>query len=209
MIPMSITNCIVGITCLVFLVFLRNKQAKSSLVFHPFSVAQKGQWYRFFSSGLVHAGVFHLGVNMLVLWSFGQSVETRYYPYFMESFSSIKYILLFFGGIAVASIPNYFVHRNNPNYAALGASGGVAAVVFANIVFAPWDNLYLFGAVAVPQIFAGAAYLIYSLIKAACSKDNVGHMAHFTGALWGVGFTFALNYELFGRFIFLLTDPFI
>ena len=92
-------------------------------------------------------------------------------------------------------------HNKNPNYAALGASGGVSAVVFAAILFEPWQNLYLFGVIAIPQILASVAYLFYSWYKDKKSTDNIGHMAHFTGAVWGFLFTGFMNFELFTRFL--------
>jgi hypothetical protein len=52
------------------------------------------------------------------------------------------YMMLFFGGIAVSSIPNYLQHKTDANYLALGVSGGDSAMVFAVIVFEPWQNLY-------------------------------------------------------------------
>jgi len=108
---------------------------------------------------------------------------------------------LYFGGIVVSSVPSYLRHNRNPNYAALGASGGVSAVVFAAILFEPWQNLYLYGVIAIPQILAGAAYLYYSWYKDKNSSDNIGHMAHLTGAIWGFVFTGFMNFELFIQFL--------
>lgn len=143
----------------------------------------------------------HLLINMFVLWSFGNAIEAAYYPAFLGEDSTIKYLLLYFGGIVVASLPAYLRHQNNPSYAALGASGGVSAVVFAVIIFAPWQNLYLYGVIAIPQILAGVAYLYYSWYQDKRGKDNIGHMAHFTGAVWGFVFTGFMNPELFARFL--------
>ena len=78
---------------------------------------------------------------MFVLWSFGNAIENGYYPAYLGAFSAEKYMVLYFGGIVVASVPSYLRHNRNPGYAALGASGGVSAVVFAAILFEPWQNL--------------------------------------------------------------------
>ena len=198
---LTITNIIVGVTCLVSLSLMDNQEGKSRLVFHPVTIKDHSQWYRFLTSGLVHADGMHLAVNMFVLWSFGNAIESVYYPAFLGEFSTVKYLLLYFGGIAVASFPSYLRHHNNPQYAALGASGGVSAVVFAVIIFDPWRNLYLWGVIAIPQILAGAGYLYYSWYKDKKATDNIGHMAHFTGALWGFAFTGMMNFDLFARFI--------
>jgi len=198
---LTITNLIVGLTCLISFGLMENQQGKSVLIFHPASIKGDKHWYRFLSSGFIHADFWHLAINMFVLWSFGNAIELAFYPHFLGEFSTLKYLALYFGGIVVASIPSYLRHKDDPSYAALGASGGVSAVVFAIILFAPWENLYLYGVIAIPQILAGIAYLYYSWYKDKKGTDNIGHMAHFTGALWGLVFTCLMNPGLFSRFI--------
>jgi membrane associated rhomboid family serine protease len=181
---LSITNITVGITCLVSFILMRNRTGKELLVFHPATIREHHQWHRFLTSGFVHADMMHLAINMFVLWSFGNAIEKYYFPTFLSDFSAQKYVLLYFGGIVVSSVPSYVRHNKNPNYAALGASGGVSAVVFAAILFEPWQNLYLYG--------------WYQDKKAA---DNIGHMAHFTGAVWGFLITGLMSLDLFTRFV--------
>lgn len=195
------TNIIVAITCLISLVLMQNQAGKSMLIFHPVTMHQNKQWYRFLTSGFIHADFWHLAINMFVLWSFGSAIEKYYYPLAMGEFSTAKYVALYFGGIIVASIPSYLRHKNDPSYSALGASGGVAAVVFAAIVFAPWQNLYLYGVLPIPQILAGIAYVAYSYYKDKNATDNIGHMAHLTGACWGFVFTIVMNFGLLTHFV--------
>ncbi len=197
---LTATNIIVAITCLISLLLMQNQAGKSMLIFHPVTIRQNNQWYRFLTSGFIHADFLHLAINMLVLWSFGNAVETRLYPQAMGS-PMLTFIVLYFGGIIVASIPSFLRHKNDTSYAALGASGGVAAVVFAAIVFAPWQNLYLYGIIAIPQILAGVGYVAYSWYKDRNATDNIGHMAHLTGAAWGFVFTIAMNFGLLGYFV--------
>ncbi len=198
---LSITNIIVGITCLISFPLMQNQTGKAILIFHPVTIREHHQWYRFLTSGFIHADLAHLAINMFVLWSFGNAIERYYFPVFMGDYSTQVFIALYFGGVIVSSIPSYFRQNKNPNYAALGASGGVSAVVFAAILFEPWQNLYLYGVIAIPQILAGSAYLYYSWYKDKNATDNVGHMAHFVGATWGFLFTGLMNLELFTRFI--------
>ena len=198
---LSITDIIVGITCLVSFPLMEKQTGKALLIFHPVTIREHHQWYRFVTSAFVHADVMHLAVNMFVLWSFGNAIERYYYPAFMGDFAAQKYMVLYFGGVVVSSVPSYFRQNRNPNYAALGASGGVSAVVFAAILFEPWQNLYLYGVIAIPQILAGAAYLFYSWYKDKKATDNIGHMAHFAGAVWGLLITGLMNPELFTRFV--------
>ncbi|NNM13790.1 MAG: rhomboid family intramembrane serine protease [Gammaproteobacteria bacterium] len=198
---LTATNIIVILTCITSMMLMQDRVGTNKLIFHPQTVKKHKQWYRFLSSGFIHANGSHLFVNMFVLWSFGNAIEKYYYPTFLGDFTTIKFMLLYFGGIIVSSIPSYIRHANNSRYAALGASGGVSAIVFAAIFFAPWQNLYLFAAIPIPQIIAGIGYLYYSWYSDKHSNDNIGHMAHFTGAIWGIVFTAAMNIDLVVRFV--------
>ncbi len=198
---LSVTNITVGITCLVSIILMQNRGGKMLLVFHPATIREHNQWWRFLTCGFVHADGVHLAVNMFVLWSFGNAIERFYFPTFLGDFGAQKFMLLYFGGIVAACVPSYVRHNRNPGYAALGASGGVSAVVFAAILFEPWQNLYLYGVIAIPQILAGAAYLVYSWYSDKRAADNIGHMAHFTGAIWGFVITGLMRPELFVRFV--------
>jgi len=196
---LSLTVIIVGITVLISLVLMHNRDGKNALIFHPVTIRENGQWYRFLSSGFIHADMMHLFINMFVLWMFGTVIEQGYYPTFLGGNVALKFLGLYFGGIVVSSIPSFLRHKNDASYAALGASGGVASVVFAAIIFAPWQNLYLYGAVPIPQILAGVGYIVYSWYKDKNAQDNIGHMAHLTGAIWGFVYTAALECTIFNR----------
>ncbi len=198
----TITNIIVVLTCLISYQAFQDSYKRNRLIFHPVTVKGQGEYFRFLTSGFIHADWIHLGVNMFVLWSFGNILESRYYPTFIgETWSIMAYLGLYFGGIVVSSIPSFIRYQNAPHYRALGASGGVSAVVFAIIFFAPWENLYLYALIPIPQILAGIGYLWYSWYMDKRGGDNIGHMAHFTGAIWGIFYTGFLNFDLFGRFI--------
>ena len=55
--------------------------------------------------------------------------------------------------------------------------------------------------VEIPLIIAGIGYLAYSWYMDKKAMDNIGHMAHFTGAIWGFFFTGLMKIELFTEFI--------
>jgi len=194
------TNGIIALTCLISYLAQQDHVLKGKLIFHPLTIKRNQQWYRFLTSGFIHGDGMHLAFNMFVLWSFGNGIEFIY-PSYLGELGIYMYAVLYFGGIIVSSVPSYLRHKENANYYALGASGGVSAVVFAIIVFAPWENLYLFGVIPLPQILAGAAYLYYSWYKDKQGGDNIGHMAHFTGAIWGFVFTCCTNIDLLPYFI--------
>ena len=85
----------------------------------------------------------------------------------------------------------------------LGASGAVSAVVFASILFNPMAEM---GIILIPIYFPGfimgLLYLIYSNIMARRGRDNIGHNAHFYGALFGLLFPALFKFDLFKFFIY-------
>lgn len=150
------------------------------------------EFYRFITSGLVHADIMHLAFNMFTLYFFGPYAE-RFYTVLFGDPNHIKFIILYVGGLICSSIYSYFKHKDNPSYMALGASGAVSGVLFATILLDPWNWLLIFGIIPVPAILFGVAYLIYSAKMAKEGKDNIGHDAHFYGAIFGLVITLAFG----------------
>src|SRR3569832_1713378 len=140
----SITIILVVANCIVSLLAFQNTLLRQRFIFNPYVIRQRGQWYRFITSGFIHADWMHLLVNMFVLYSFGQIVEADYADIFDDK-GTYYYLLLYFGGLAVSIAPTYAKQKENPGYNALGASGAVASVMFAFILFHPMHNLYLYG----------------------------------------------------------------
>jgi membrane associated rhomboid family serine protease len=184
---------IIILTCAISIPALYNNEVFYRLKFNPFLALHSKQWYRFFTYGFVHAGRMHLFVNMFVLYSFGNIVIDKY----LEEFGLKGYyyfILLYIGAIMLSALPSFGKNKNNPGYNAVGASGAVSAVVFASILFSPLNGMgLLFIPIAIPAFIFGALYLIYSAYMAKRGRDNIGHDAHFWGALFGVVFTIALK----------------
>lgn len=204
----SLTNIIVALTVGISFLGFNNRELINQLIFHPVSVEKGKQYQRFLTSGFIHADGWHLAVNMFVLWSFGNLIENAYYPHFLGEPVWLKFLILYLGGKIFASIPSFIRHKDDSRYMALGASGGVSAVVFACIVFAPWQNLYLYGVLPIPQIIAGGAYLYYSWYRDKKHNDNIGHMAHFAGAIWGFVITMVMQPKLVSHFVeFTLKGP--
>jgi len=85
----------------------------------------------------------------------------------------------------------------------------VSAVVFASIILYPAGGIYLFFIpIEIPSPVFGILYLIYSASMARRGRDNIGHDAHFWGAIYGVVLTIAFKPVLFLRFIDEVTNIF-
>ncbi|OWY21415.1 rhomboid family intramembrane serine protease [Sphingobacteriales bacterium UPWRP_1] len=170
---------------------------RQKLIFSPYTIKRTGEYYRFLSSGLIHANWLHLIFNMFVLYQFGQIVESYYNDIFGQA-GNMLYILLYTGGIIMSEMYSYFRHRNDPSYASLGASGAVSSIVFTFILFNPWADLQFlfFPFVPIKAVVVGVLYLAYSWYAARNIQDNIGHNAHFYGGIFGIVFTLAFEPSL-------------
>lgn len=192
---LSITLLLIVATGLVSIMAFQRPQLKEVLCLSPYAVQHRGQWYRLFSHALVHADWPHLGLNMFVLYSFGSLLE-RELPGLSSIPEVVLFLALYLGGALFASLPGMAKHRNDPRYSALGASGAVAAVLFAMIVVHPLDRILLFGIVPIPGLLFGGLYLYYSYAMDKRGGTRVAHDAHLYGAIYGVLFTVAMDPEL-------------
>jgi membrane associated rhomboid family serine protease len=182
----------IGISLLAF----RQDELFRKLRFSPWLIRERGQGYRFLSYALVHADGMHLGINMFVLYSFGRAVE-YYYGVMFPALWWFYFVLLYIGGVVLSVTPSFGKHRQDPHYSAVGASGAVSAVVFSSIVVNPMSGIIIFPIpFEIPGILFGALYLAYSAWMARRGNDNIGHDAHFWGAVYGAVFTIALKPSL-------------
>ena len=182
---LSLTLILILITAAMTLYAWQNPTVLSRWMFNAYQIARRNEYWRFITSGFVHADWGHLIFNMISLYFFGQLME--------QVMGSAYYLTLYLVGIIVSEIPSYLRHRNNPNYNSLGASGGVAAVVFAGIVFFPLNPIYIFFIpIGIPGFLFGLLYMLYSYYEARRGGSYVNHSAHLWGALFGVAFAVLL-----------------
>lgn len=192
---------IILITGLVSILAFNNPMLLNQLQFNAYKIKHNREGWRFFSYALVHAGWAHLAINMFVLWSFGRIVYTLY-GYHFGTTGILYFLLLYIGGIMFSVLFDFGRQKENILYNAVGASGAVSAVVFASIILYPMGGVYLFFIpIEIPSPVFGILYLIYSASMARRGRDNIGHDAHFWGAIFGVVFTIALKPSLFMLFI--------
>ncbi len=189
------TTFFIIITIIVSALAFQNHSIYSKLIFNPYTINSKKQWYRFFSSGLIHADVIHLAINMLVLYSFGGIVEYFYLEAFGER-AGLYFIILYVSSLMMSLIPTYNSHKLDLSYNGLGASGAVSAVVFSLILFNPMQRLCLYGIICLPGILFGVLYLAYCIYMGKRGGDNINHSAHMWGAIYGFSFTFLLKPSL-------------
>ncbi|MCD6064415.1 MAG: rhomboid family intrarane serine protease [Flavipsychrobacter sp.] len=193
---MSYTLIIVIITAITSYLAFSNDQLYSKFILWPKKMDTPAEYYRLLSSGFIHADWMHLIFNMLALYLFGGYVES----YFESLDKHFLFIVLYLGGVIAASLPSFIKHKHDSYYRSLGASGGVAAVLFSFVYFAPWEIIYIWF-IPVPAIIAAVGYLIYSAYMSRKGVGAINHDAHFWGAVYGFLFTLLFD-PTHGRIFF-------
>jgi membrane associated rhomboid family serine protease len=191
---MSITLYITLITVAISVAAMYNEPLMDKLIFHPYTVHQHNEWYRFFTSGFIHADFMHLAFNMLSFFMFGDYVE-QYFAMIFGTAGSTFYIILYITSLLVCLVPTYLNHYKQYNYQSLGASGAVSAIVFVGIFLQPTMQIGFF---IIPPIIPGFIFgPIYLGLTAYLSKKGQGginHSAHLWGSIYGVVFLIVTAY---------------
>jgi membrane associated rhomboid family serine protease len=182
-----ITYIIIGFTALISLYAFNKPEVMKKLIMNPYVTNQRREYYRFLTSGFIHKDHMHLIMNMLSLYFFGRVIEVMFGRIF-SGFGSAFYIVLYVAAIVVSEFPTFFKHKDNPGYNSLGASGGVAAVIFVSILLLPLQDICLYFALCIPGFILGTLYLIYSYYQGRKANDGINHDAHLYGALFGLVF---------------------
>lgn len=184
---------IIAITVIISMLAFNNEKLFNKLKFNAYEIKKYREGWRFFTYGFVHAGWVHLFINMFVLYSFGDIVVQLFQVHFGGK-GILFFILLYIGSIIFSVLFDYRKNLDNPYYSAVGASGAVSAVVFSSIILYPAGSIYLFLIpIPIPAPIFGILYLVYSAYMSKRAQDNIGHSAHFWGAVYGVAFTIILK----------------
>ena len=139
---------------------------------------RRGEQFRMFSSGFLHLDFSHLLFNMLTLYFFADVV--------IGSIGYMKFLIIYFASLLVGNLLSFYFHKNEYHYSAIGASGAVSGILYSAILFYPNMSLYLFFIpIPIPAWIFGILYLLYSIYGMKKSLGNIGHDAHFGGALAG------------------------
>lgn len=150
-------------------------------VLRPYQVARGSGYFELLSSGFVHADITHLVFNLITFYSFGFPLE--------RVIGTMRFLLLYFAGLLISGLGTTLKHRDEPDYASLGASGAILAVLFGAIIYFPRARLVMFPVpIPIPGPLFALLYLAYSLYSARQPRGRINHDAHFFGALTGIAF---------------------
>lgn len=158
---------------------------------------RKGEVYRLLTSGFLHVDWMHFAFNMFTLYMFAGIV--------VAISGSFYFLIIYLLSILIGNILTYQLYHKRSQYLAVGASGGVTGIVYASILLYPDLKLYLFFIpIGIKGYIFALAYLLYSLYGMKKNSDNIGHAAHFGGAIGGLVFTLVRYPSLFQTQTFLI-----
>lgn len=198
-----VTYILIGITAITSFASFQNIDLTNKLIFYPAQIQRNKEYWRFITHGLIHGDVFHLLMNMFTLYFFGRLVEFDFLQIFGNAY---VFPLFYLSALVVASIPSYYKYKDNYSYRSLGASGAVAAVIFASVILDPWNKIYVYF-IGIPGILFAVLYIWYSRHMSQRGMDNIGHDAHLHGSLFGIVFPLVLKPQLIPHFIEMLMHP--
>lgn len=177
----GIAGIIFGLTIVISAIGLSKPQLVDRLLLRPYYMVRKGEYYRLITSGLVHADWWHLIFNMMTFYFFAFPLE--------RVLGQAYFLLLYLLGLVLSDLGTWIRHRNDPEYASLGASGAILAVLFASIVYFPDQSLLLFPIpVPIPAPLFAVGYLAYSWWSSRQNRGRINHDAHIGGAITGLLF---------------------
>lgn len=161
-------------------------------LFRPYFLVRRRQYASLFSSGFVHADMSHLLFNMITFYFFAFPLE--------RFLGTVAFLILYAAGLVISHLCTYAKQKDNPDYASLGASGAISAVLFAYIVYFPLTKLFIIPfPFPIPAVIFAFAYVAYSWYSARHSRGRINHDAHLCGAFAGLAFVFVTDAGAFAR----------
>ena len=140
---------------------------------------------RLVSSGFLHVDWQHLLFNMFTLYFFANSVVFK--------LGVFNFYLIYLISLLTGNLLSFYFHKNEPQYTAVGASGAVTGILYAAILLNPGMKMFIyFIPVPIPSYIIGVGYLLFSIYGMKTKMGNIGHDAHFGGAVGGYVMTLIL-----------------
>ncbi len=161
-------------------------------LFRPYWFLRKKEYSTLYMSGFVHADLGHLLMNMVTFYFFAFPLE--------RWLGTGSFLMLYATALVLSHTCTYFKQAGNSQYATLGASGAISAVLFAYIVYDPTSTLFIIPIpVPIPAFVFAFCYLGYTYWAAKQQKGRINHDSHLCGALSGLGYVLVTDAGAYAR----------
>ena len=180
----GIVSVLIGLNVAVFVLMICTTGFKSILIPPSQALLKWGantgyatltdcQWWRLLTSSVVHAGIFHIGINLYVLRDVGKEIENW--------FGAKRFAAIWCCAAACGALTSLVVHptvvSEGASAAIFGLFGAMLAFVWQRKQLAPPGSLRLHSRIILILV-------IYSIVCAYFDK-SVDNAAHFGGLLSG------------------------
>jgi len=180
--PRLFTNAIKVLISINFVIFILQTLSRSETLFFPlFGLVPKLVWsekmiwqpvtYLFF-----HGGIWHVLINMFVLWMFGSELERLWGK---NHFLKFYFITGVGSGLATMLVN---VQSTTP---VVGASGAVYGVLLAYGLTYPNRTVYLYGIIPIKSIWFVLGIGFIAFMSSFDNMSQVSHVTHLSGMLIG------------------------
>ena len=184
--PRLFTDAIKLLVSINFLVFLlQHISGQERILFQLFGMVPKNTWSQLmvwqpFTYLFFHGGIWHVLINMFVLWMFGSELETVW-----GKKEFLKYY--FITGIGSGLVTIFF--SLNSLIPVVGASGAVYGILLAYGLTFPNRYVYLYFLIPVKvKFFVIVIGVIAFFSSIGAGSSGVSHLTHLSGMLIGLGY---------------------
>jgi len=156
---------------------------RDRFLFVPHQVAEGRNGLGMLLAHFSHSGWPHLLFNMIALASFAQTV--------LDVLGPARFLLIYVTAGLGSDLVVFALHRDDPSYRCLGASGSVFGIMMAAVVLDPGTFIVLFIApVPIPGPVFMVGYAIVSLVLIARKRHGgISHEGHLGGAVLALAVT--------------------
>ena len=180
--PTIFTDAIKVLVTINFCIFLLQSIARAENLFFPlFGLVPKLVWselmiWQPFTYMFFHGGIWHVLINMFVLWMFGNELERLWGKRFFLNY-------YFTTGVGAGLVTMIFgLHSMTP---IVGASGAVYGVLLAYGIIYPNRQVYLYGLIPIKSIWFVIGVGLIAFLSSFNEMSQISHLTHLSGMIIG------------------------
>jgi len=180
--PALFTDAIKILVSVNFGIFLLQTVARTEGLFFPlFGLVPKLVWSEFmiwqpFTYLFFHGGIWHLLINMFVLWMFGSELERLWGK---EHFLKFYFVT----GVGAGLVTMIF--GLNSMTPIVGASGAVYGVLLAYGLTYPNRTVYLYGIIPIKSLWFVIGIGVIAFMSSFDNVSQISHLTHLSGMMIG------------------------